>query len=123
ARAVTGSAPGPAPAPAARVTAATRAARAAAVGGVAEGPAMADLTDRRLPEGVRATLLDNGVQVVTEAMPDVRSVSVGFWVRIGSRDEGACVEGASDLLEHLKHKGTQRRMALEIDVETDVGGS
>ncbi len=84
---------------------------------------MADLTDRRLPEGVRATLLDNGVQVVTEAMPDVRSVSVGFWVRIGSRDEGAGVEGASHFLEHLLFKGTRRRSALEIaQVMDEVGG-
>ena len=76
-----------------------------------------------LPEGVRETLLDNGVRVVTERMPDVRSVAVGYWVAIGSRDEDDDVAGASHFLEHLLFKGTERRDALEIaEVMDEVGG-
>jgi predicted Zn-dependent peptidase len=76
-----------------------------------------------LSEGVRLTTLPSGVKVVTEAMPDVRSVSVGFWVDVGSRDERGPVAGATHFLEHLLFKGTQRRSALEIAEALDaVGG-
>lgn len=69
------------------------------------------------------TTLDNGVQVITESMPHVRSASVGFWVRIGSRDEGDAVEGASHFLEHLLFKGTEERSARDIAEALDaVGG-
>src|SRR5690606_37100183 len=56
-------------------------------------------------------------------MPDVRSVSVGYWIDCGSRDEPAPVAGASHFLEHLLFKGTQRRSAQEIAEAVDaVGG-
>ena len=56
-------------------------------------------------------------------MPDVRSVAVGFWIAIGSRDERDPVAGASHFLEHLLFKGTKRRTALEISSVIDaVGG-
>jgi predicted Zn-dependent peptidase len=74
-------------------------------------------------EGVRVTALDSGVRVVTESMPDVRSVTTGFWVGIGSRDERAPAAGASHFLEHLLFKGTKRRSAQEIAEAVDaVGG-
>ncbi|MPZ87355.1 MAG: insulinase family protein, partial [Nitriliruptorales bacterium] len=69
------------------------------------------------------TTLPSGVRVVTEAMPDVRSATVGFWIDAGSRDEQGAVAGATHFLEHLLFKGTHRRSALEIaEVLDAVGG-
>ena len=67
--------------------------------------------------------LDSGVRVVTEAMPSLRSVSVGFWAGAGSRDEPNELHGASHFLEHLLFKGTERRSAHDIaDAVEAVGG-
>jgi predicted Zn-dependent peptidase len=72
---------------------------------------------------VSATRLDCGLTVVTERMPDVRSVSVGFWVGTGSRDEVDRLSGASHFLEHLLFKGTEDRSARSIAEAIDeVGG-
>src|SRR6266536_1842080 len=72
---------------------------------------------------VRRTVLPNGLRVLTEAIPAVRSVSFGVWVSIGSRDEPAELSGASHFLEHLLFKGTNRRSALDISAEIEaVGG-
>lgn len=74
-------------------------------------------------EGTRTTTLPSGTRVVTEAMPGVRSVAVGFWIGCGSRDEQAPVAGASHFLEHLLFKGTGRRSAQQIAEAIDaVGG-
>ncbi|MBA2529707.1 MAG: insulinase family protein [Euzebyales bacterium] len=74
-------------------------------------------------EGVAVTRLASGLRVVTEAMPDVRSVAVGFWIGVGSRDERDPVAGASHFLEHLLFKGTRRRSAQQIaEVIDAVGG-
>jgi predicted Zn-dependent peptidase len=74
-------------------------------------------------EGVRVSTLNSRVRIVTEAMPDVRSVTIGFWVGIGSRDERGSAVGASHFLEHLLFKGTRRRSAQEIAEAIDaVGG-
>ncbi len=60
---------------------------------------------------------------MTEAMPGVRSASIGVWVGVGSRDESATLSGASHFLEHLLFKGTPTRSALDISVALDrVGG-
>ena len=60
---------------------------------------------------------------MTEAMPGVRSASIGVWVGVGSRDESTTQSGASHFLEHLLFKGTPTRSALDISVELDeVGG-
>jgi predicted Zn-dependent peptidase len=60
---------------------------------------------------------------VTEAMPGVRSASIGVWVGVGSRDETPALSGASHFLEHLLFKGTPSRSALDISCELDeVGG-
>jgi len=68
-------------------------------------------------------VLPGGLRVVTEAMPGVRSASVGVWVGVGSRDEAPTLSGASHFLEHLLFKGTPSRSALDISVELDeVGG-
>ena len=72
---------------------------------------------------VRRTVLPGGLRVVTEAMPGVRSASVGVWVGVGSRDESPTLSGASHFLEHLLFKGTATRSALDISVALDqVGG-
>jgi predicted Zn-dependent peptidase len=69
------------------------------------------------------TVLPSGVRVVTEPMAGQRSVSVGAWVGVGSRDEQAELAGATHFLEHLLFKGTPSRSALEIAQAFDaVGG-
>src|SRR5258707_4541529 len=73
--------------------------------------------------GVRRTVLPGGLRVTTEALPAVRSVAVGIWVGVGSRDEDVRHAGATHYLEHLLFKGTARRTALDISSEMDaVGG-
>ena len=68
-------------------------------------------------------LLPNGIRVVTEAMPHVRSVAVGIWVETGSRVEPESRGGISHLIEHLVFKGTATRTAEEIARAIDsVGG-
>jgi predicted Zn-dependent peptidase len=71
----------------------------------------------------RLTTLDSGVRVVTEAMPSVRSVSVGFWIGTGSRTEDEAHAGLSHLLEHLLFKGTAKYGSLEIDQIFDAMGA
>ena len=74
-------------------------------------------------EDVRRTVLPGGLRVVTEVVPGVRSVALGIWVQVGSRDETAAQAGSSHFLEHLLFKGTARRDALEIAAVMDaVGG-
>jgi predicted Zn-dependent peptidase len=73
--------------------------------------------------GIRRTQLDSGLRVVTESMPGLRSVAVGFWVGTGSRDEPDALSGASHFLEHLLFKGTERRFASDIaEAVESVGG-
>jgi len=75
------------------------------------------------PTRVSRTVLPGGLRVVTEFLPAVRSVALGIWVGVGSRDEDRAHEGATHYLEHLLFKGTSRRTALEISAEMDaVGG-
>ncbi|MCV7232386.1 M16 family metallopeptidase [Mycobacterium branderi] len=72
---------------------------------------------------VRRTTLPGGLRVVTEYLPAVRSASVGVWVGVGSRDEGATVAGAAHFLEHLLFKATPTRTAVDIAQAVDaVGG-
>ncbi|MFP3906898.1 MAG: M16 family metallopeptidase [Acidimicrobiales bacterium] len=74
-------------------------------------------------EGIERTVLSSGIRVVTEAMPEARSVTTGFWVAVGSRDEPAELSGASHFLEHLLFKGTEHRTARQIAEAVDaVGG-
>ncbi|MGH9118450.1 MAG: M16 family metallopeptidase [Acidimicrobiales bacterium] len=72
---------------------------------------------------IEKSVLPGGVRVVTEQMPDTRSVTVGFWVGVGGRDEAESLSGASHFLEHLLFKGSERRAAREIAESVDaVGG-
>src|SRR5262245_31487696 len=72
---------------------------------------------------VQSTVLPNGVVVLSEHMPGLRSVTAGIWVRRGSRHETAELNGICHFIEHAVFKGTQRRSAHDIAVETDrLGG-
>ncbi|HET6516407.1 MAG TPA: pitrilysin family protein [Thermodesulfovibrionales bacterium] len=67
--------------------------------------------------------LDNGIPLVAEQIRNVRSVSLGIWVKVGSRYESTDSNGISHFLEHMFFKGTKRRSARDIAVEIDsVGG-
>ena len=76
-----------------------------------------------MTEPARLTTLDSGARVVTEAMPSVRSIALGFWVRAGSRDEDNQHAGLSHFLEHLLFKGTDRFSSREIDEAFDAMGA
>ncbi|MGI5178273.1 M16 family metallopeptidase [Dactylosporangium sp. CA-152071] len=86
-------------------------------------PLTQTLADDPLGGTVRRTVLPNGLRILTEAIPSMRSVSFGVWVGIGSRDETPALSGVSHFLEHLLFKGTKRRSALEISSQIEaVGG-
>lgn len=88
---------------------------------VAENATSATASTER---NVRRTLLPNGLLVLTERMPYVRSVSLGVWIGTGSRDEQATDNGLSHFVEHMVFKGTTTRSARDIARETDaIGGN
>lgn len=69
------------------------------------------------------TVLDNGIRVLSEEMPNTRSVTLGIWVENGSRHEPRQHNGISHFIEHLFFKGTEQRSAARIAEEMDaVGG-
>jgi predicted Zn-dependent peptidase len=73
--------------------------------------------------GVERTRLPSGIRVLTESMPELRSVAVGFWVGTGAVDEPDDLLGASHFLEHLLFKGTDDRSAAQIAHAVEsVGG-
>jgi predicted Zn-dependent peptidase len=67
-------------------------------------------------------ILDNGIRVVTEIIPHVRSASIGIWVDVGSRDEAPGENGISHFIEHMLFKGTRKRSAKDIAIEMDSMG-
>lgn len=70
------------------------------------------------------TVLRNGLRVVTERLPSVRSISLGVWIDVGSRNEAKSEYGISHLIEHMLFKGTRRRNAREIASALEsIGGS
>jgi predicted Zn-dependent peptidase len=72
---------------------------------------------------IQKQVLSNGLVVITETMPHVRSVSVGVWVRNGSRREISEENGLAHFMEHMVFKGTENRSAEDIAREMDsVGG-
>ena len=73
-------------------------------------------------DAVRVTTLGSGVVVVTERMADVRSVTTGVWVDVGSRDEADHEAGSSHFMEHLAFKGTATRTARGIAEAVDAMG-
>ncbi|MEG2000841.1 MAG: pitrilysin family protein [Evtepia sp.] len=67
--------------------------------------------------------LPNGVRILSESVPNVRSAAIGIWIGGGSRQERASESGASHFIEHMLFKGTQTRTAVDIARETDaIGG-
>lgn len=62
----------------------------------------------------RKTVLENGIRVVTEYMPTVKSLALGFWFYVGSRDEPDDLAGISHYLEHMNFKGTPKRSPVAI---------
>jgi predicted Zn-dependent peptidase len=70
----------------------------------------------------RKLVLNNGVRVVTERMPTLKSVTVGVWVNTGSRDEQPSQAGYSHFIEHMLFKGTCKRSSTEISREIDALG-
>jgi len=77
-----------------------------------------------MTDQVRSTRLPNGITILSEQMPDLRSVTTGIWVRRGSRHEASELNGVCHFIEHAVFKGTNRRTARDIAVESDrLGGN
>lgn len=77
-----------------------------------------------MKEDIKATRLSNGLTILTDRMPGVRSATLGFFFRVGSRHEPAELNGISHFIEHTVFKGTTRRSALDIAIEQDrLGGN
>lgn len=69
------------------------------------------------------TVLKNGLRVITERRPSVRSISLGVWVDVGSRHESKAENGITHLIEHMVFKGTRRRTAKQIAASLEsLGG-
>lgn len=80
--------------------------------------------EKNLKETYKKTVLKNGLRVVTESVHTVRSISIGVWIDVGSRDEKNHEAGASHFIEHMLFKGTKKRSAKEIASALEsVGGS
>jgi len=75
------------------------------------------------PRQIEREVLPNGLLVITEAMPQVRSVALGIWARSGSRSEPSQLSGIAHFIEHMLFKGTERRTAEDIAREIErLGG-
>ncbi|NCY16621.1 MAG: insulinase family protein [Actinobacteria bacterium] len=99
------------------------AAAAVAAAGVAVVAADPKVVSSNSEPDIERSELTSGVRVITERMPEARSVSIGMWFAVGSRDEPAQIAGASHFLEHLLFKGTEERSARSIALAIDaVGG-
>ncbi len=73
---------------------------------------------------IRREVLPNGLTIITEEMQHIRSVSIGIWVKTGSRDEDPQWNGISHFIEHMVFKGTKSRTAEEIARQVDsIGGN
>jgi predicted Zn-dependent peptidase len=89
--------------------------------GVVGGAPTSSQHDREIEH--RITTLDSGVRVVTERVPSVRSVALGFWIGTGSAAEQESEAGISHLLEHMLFRGTERFGSEEIDQIFDAMGA
>jgi predicted Zn-dependent peptidase len=79
---------------------------------------------KSLYPGAFAARLENGIRIITEVIPTAKSVSLGVWVKAGSRDDLPCNAGTAHFIEHLLFKGTKEHDALAISRAIDsVGGS
>ena len=69
------------------------------------------------------TILSNGLTVISYPMPSVRSVSLGLWFRVGSRDENSQQAGLTHFMEHMMFKGTSKKGPLDISMHFDKLGA
>ena len=76
----------------------------------------------RLDEGLNRSTAPNGLTILTEVLPSVRSCAIGLWVRSASAHEPRPLMGTAHLLEHLVFKGTERRSAKAIAHELEARG-
>jgi predicted Zn-dependent peptidase len=77
-----------------------------------------------MKENIQLTRFENGLTILTDRMTEVRSATLGFFFRKGSRDEPNELNGISHYIEHTVFKGSKTRSALEIAIETDrLGGN
>ena len=76
----------------------------------------------RVPMTHRKTVLKNGIRIISERLDHFRSVSLGIWVNVGSRDEVEEENGISHFIEHMIFKGTRNRNSLQIAKELDAIG-
>src|SRR5438067_538659 len=91
--------------------------------GLIAQPKAVHFRNRRMIDHMQITRLANGLTILTEHMPGLRSVSFGIWVRQGSRHETPALNGICHFIEHALFKGTQRRSARQIATESDrLGG-
>ncbi len=93
--------------------------------GVAAAAATADVEAGATAEAtsaVRVTRAASGITVVTDPVPGARSIALGAWVGVGSRDEPAERAGTCHFLEHLLFKGTEERSALDLAREVERAG-
>lgn len=68
------------------------------------------------------TVMPNGIRLVSEKIPSVRSASLGIWVTVGSRHESEALNGISHFIEHMAFKGTSSRSAMDIAKTIERGG-
>jgi predicted Zn-dependent peptidase len=87
--------------------------------------ATAAMPVREMPvRNIRRTTLPNGMVILTEEMPHLRSVAMGAWIRTGSRHEAPEINGISHFVEHMVFKGTANRSAQRIARDVDaIGGN
>jgi len=84
---------------------------------------MSTTKDLKEIDFVEKTTLDNGLTIVTERVPSVKSVSVGIWAKTGSRNETDRMAGVTHFLEHMLFKGTENRSSYDIAMSMEsVGG-
>src|SRR5688572_31050506 len=77
-----------------------------------------------MKEEIQTTRLENGLTILTDRMTGVRSATLGFFFRAGSRHEPDELNGISHFIEHTVFKGTGKRSALDIAIEQDrLGGN
>jgi len=73
---------------------------------------------------IRREVMPNGLTLITEEMKHIRSISIGIWIKTGSRDEDLEWNGISHFVEHMVFKGTRHRSAEQIARQVDsIGGN
>lgn len=81
-----------------------------------------NLQTAELDQGLFQTIAPNGLTVLSEKLPGIRSAAIGVWVRSASAHEPRPLMGVSHLLEHMVFKGTERRTAKQLAMELEVRG-